>query len=171
MGEAAIRFYRDRLREASERHRQWAAGHYGSVAAHRAGKFWKDRAAIFSSSAPAPATESMGHRISDETPLDLSRKVALVDLPCLAGVFIQIKAAVVHPALEGPVAFLRDRELAPLLHQVRAGMTLPQVALAWVPAIPLEDGRAIARWMVGHGILVPQTVARSGDTAPGRAVA
>jgi flavin-dependent dehydrogenase len=171
-GEAALRFYRDTLRKASERHRQWAAVHYGSVAEHRAGKFWKDRAAFFSSFAsPLASTESTGHRLSNEMPLALSRKVAFVNLPCLDGAFVQVKAVVQHPSLEGPVAYLRDWELAPLLHQVRAGMTLQQVALTWMPAIPLDDGRAIARWLVGHGILVPWTAAPSSGPAPGRMAA
>jgi flavin-dependent dehydrogenase len=172
MGEAAMRFYRDTLCEASERHRQWAAVHYGSVATRRAGKFWKDRAATFSSSAsPLALSASAEPRMSEATPLALSRKVAFVNLPCLEGAFVQVKAAVLHPALAGPVAYLRDWELAPLLHQVRAGMTLQQVALTWMPAIPLDDGRSIAIWLIGHGILVPWSAAPSSGPAPERMAA
>src|SRR5206468_8030294 len=42
--EAAFRFYRESLGQASERHRRWAAEHYGTVAARNAASFWRDRA-------------------------------------------------------------------------------------------------------------------------------
>jgi flavin-dependent dehydrogenase len=163
LGEAALRFYRDRLREASEHHRQWAAAQYGAVAAHRAGTFWCDRAAAVPAHAPPLAARAATHQgTPNEAPLVLSQQLALVDLPCLEGAFVQVKAAVQHPALAGPVAYLGNWELAPLLRQVRAGMTVNQVARAWAPAVPLDDGGAIARWLVGHGILVPRTVAQPG---------
>jgi flavin-dependent dehydrogenase len=171
-GEAALLFYRDRLRESSEQHRKWAAGHYGTIAAHRAGKFWRERAADLPSSASAlPSREPIDHRTLSEAPLVLSPKVAFVDLPCLEGAFVRVKAAVQHPALEGPVAYLGNWELAPLLHHVRAGMTSQQVALAWSPAIPLDAGRAIARWLVGRGILVPRVAAQPDGLGPGRPTA
>lgn len=165
--EAALRFYCDGLREASERHRLWAASHYGTVAVHRAGKFWRERAGDLPSPArPLLSREHAGELAPSEAPLVLSSKVAFVDLPCLEGAFVQVKAAVQHPALEGPVAYLGGWELAPLLQQVRAGMTLHQVALAWAPAIPPDVGRDIARWLVVNGILVPRTAAKS--RGPGR---
>jgi hypothetical protein len=172
MGEAALRFYRDRLREASERHRQWAAGHYATVAAQRTGKFWSDRATDFSSSvAPLPPREPADFHAPDDAPLVLSPKVEFIDLPCLDGAFVRVKAAVQHPALESPVAYLRNWELAPLLRQMRPGMTSREVALAWAPAIPPGAGRDIARWLVGRGILVPQSAAESSGAARRRTAA
>ena len=149
-GDAALRFYRDRLREASERHRQWAASHYATVSAQRPGEFWSDRAAAI----PASAAR-LPFRAPDDAPLVLSRKVSLVELPCLDGEFVRVKAAVQHPALESPVAYLGNWELAPLLQQMRAGMTSHEVALNWAPAIPLGAARDIARWLIARGILVP----------------
>jgi hypothetical protein len=170
--DAAFRFYRNSLRDASERHRQWAAGHYATVAAQRAGKFWSDRAAALpSSAAQFPFREPADHCASDDLPLVLSRKVAFVELPCLEGTFVLVKAAVQHPALESPVAYLGNWELAPLLQQVRGGMTSHEVALAWAPAIPLGAAREIARWLVGHGILVPQSAAESGRLSSKRSAA
>jgi flavin-dependent dehydrogenase len=170
--EAALRFYRDRLSEASERHRKWAANHYATVAARRPAKFWRDRGAAPPASASTyPSSEPIDHRPPSEAPLVLSGKVVFTNLPCLDGAFVRVKAAVQHPAMEGPVAYLGNWELAPLLHQVRAGMTSHQVALAWAPAVPLDSGRAIARWLVGRGILVPWTAAQSGGPGERRAVA
>lgn len=169
LADAALRFYRDRLREASEQHRQWAAAQYAAVAAQRAGIFWSDRAAALPAlTSPLPARAATDLSTPNPSPLVLSRNVALVELPCLEGAFVQVKAAVQHPALAGPVAYLGHWELAPLLQHLRAGMTLHQVARAWAPAIPLDDGWTIARWLVGHGILVPRTVAEPGGPAPGR---
>ena len=160
--EAALRFYRDRLREASERHRLWAVGHYGRVAARRAGEFWRDRAGAPPSLAPAMFSHGpAAGPAPNEAPLVLSPKVGFDELPCLEGSFVRVKAAVRHPALEGPVAYLGDWELAPLLQQVRAGMTSHQIALAWAPAIPLDAAREIARWLVVNGILVPRTAAKT----------
>ena len=172
MGDAAPRFYRDRLREASERHRHWAASHYATVASQRAEKFWSDRAVVLpSSAAPIFFREPASQRAPDDAPLVLSRKVSFVELPCLDGEFVRVKSAVQHPALENPVAYLGDWELAPLLQQVRAGMTSHEVALHWAPAIPLGAARDIARWLVARGILVPQSAAESCSTTARRSAA
>lgn len=146
--DAAQRFYRDRLREASERHREWAAEHYASVAAQRAGNFWSDRAA-----SRLPFRERVVHHAPDDAPLILSKEVSFVEAPCLDGEFVCVRAAVQHPALESPVAYLGGCELAPLLQQMRAGMTSHEIALALSPAIPLAAARDIARWLVARGIM------------------
>lgn len=170
--EAALQYYRDRLREASERHRQWAAGHYATVAAQRADKFWSDRAAgIPASGAPHSPREPAGFHTASEAPLVLSREAVFVDLPCLEGAFVRVKTAVRHPALENPVAYLANWEIAPLLQKVRPGMTSDEVTLAWSPAIPLGAARDIARWLVGHGILVPLPSGGSKSSARRRSAA
>lgn len=155
--DAALRFYRDRLREASERHGQWAAGHYATVAVQRPGEFWSDRAALASR---LSFPESAGQNVPDETPLVLSEKAAIVEVPCLDGEFVRLRPAVRHPALEGPVAYLGNCELAPLLQRVRAGMNSREIALGWSPAIPLRAARDITRWLVARGVLVPQPASR-----------
>ena len=80
--QAAQRYYRDRLGEASVRHRQWAAGYYGSVAVKRPDRFWQDRAAGLSPTPVAlPARESADPFPPEEAPLVLSRMVEYVDVP------------------------------------------------------------------------------------------
>jgi flavin-dependent dehydrogenase len=170
--EAAQRFYRDRLRAASEQHRQWAALQYGTVAARRADSFWADRAAALPASAsPAPSLEPARPDLPAAAPLVVSPNVSYVDLPCLDGAFVQVRTAVQHPALGEAVAFLGESELAPLLQQVRPGLTMDQIALAWSPAIPLTHGRALAQWLVRHGVLVSPAAAQPGGPAPGRLAA
>ena len=92
-------------------------------------------------------------------------------MPCLDGEFVRVKPAVQHPALETPVAYLGNCELAPLLRQMRSGMTSHEIALHWAPAIPPGAARDIARWLVAHGILVPQSAAESDSTASRRSAA
>ncbi|MBI4622627.1 MAG: tryptophan 7-halogenase [Verrucomicrobia bacterium] len=155
MHAAAFRFYRNGLSDASERHREWATAHYGTVADTGAGKFWQDRATGSRSSSPPLAAEGLKkNHPTANTPLVLSSGLEFVDLPCIEGEFVRIKSAVRHPNLEGPVAFLRDWELAPLLRQVPTGMTSSQLARFWLPRIPLDSGRSIIGWLVERGILV-----------------
>ena len=172
LGAVAQRFYHDRLREASDRHRQWAAAQYATVAAHRGEPFWQDRArAVPTPVSPVAAPDPSLPEVPEAAPLALSRNVAYVELPCLDGAFVQVRMAVQHPALEGPVAYLGNRELAPLLQQVRSGMTLPQIALAWSPAVPLAEANTLARWLIRHGVLEPQTTVPAGRLTPGRMAA
>ena len=170
--DAALSFYRARLREATDRHREWAAGHYAAVSAQREGKFWSDRATL--ATAPAgrlPFREHAEYHAPDEEPLTLSPNVSFVELPCLDESFVRVRTAVQHPALEGPIAYLGNWELAPLLQQMRAGMTSHEAALNWSPAIPLGAARDIVRWLVTRGILVPQSAAGSGAPEPRRPAA
>ena len=155
--DAAFRFYRNSLSDASERHRGWAAAHYGTVAVQGAGKFWQDRAIASRSSSVPLAAEAFNesHPLANAA-VALSSGLEFVELPCIEGAFVSVKSAVRHPNLDGPAAYLGGRELAPLLRALPAGMTPYQLALSWSPRVPLESGLAIAGWLVSRGILVAQ---------------
>jgi flavin-dependent dehydrogenase len=172
--ETALRFYRDTLERASDRHHEWASGHYAAVAARRHAPFWLERAAPTTStgvpsaqppSHPAPARgDAMGQVVGRgapvrlpgvDTPLEVSPDLEYVDLPCIDGSFVAVKEALRHPHLEEPLAFLGGHELAPLLRELRPGLTPPQVARSWSARVPPETGLAMAAWLVRHGILVP----------------
>jgi len=45
-------------------------------------------------------------------------------------------------------------QLAPLLRQVRTGMTPFQNARAWPAQVPLPAGLAMAGWLLAKGVLV-----------------
>jgi len=155
--EAAIQFYRDRLREASDRHGTWAAGHYATVAGSRQKSFWSERAkGLTQQSGRLPTREPPGPPAPDDAPLVLSPDVSFVEEPCLDADFVRLRTTIEHPSLEGTVAFLGNRELAPLLRRMRPGMTSDSLALNWSPALPLAAARDIVRWLVVRGILVPQ---------------
>ena len=152
--DAAMRFYRAQLEEASERHRRWAAGHYGDVAASSDRPFWRERAG-------EPVTEPSPPRAIDlrglaTMPVELSRELEFVSTPCLQGDFVSEASALHHPRLTAPLVFLAGRELAPLLRALPPGKTPLQIAQSWSNRMPLESGMAIAGWLVSHGILVEQ---------------
>lgn len=157
--DAAIRFYRDSLAHASERHRAWAAGHYGTVAAREHSPFWADRSIAVGSAppyVPSAPPEDMSAQIASGAAVQLSPDAELIDVPRLGTDFVAFGPALRHPALDGPVAYLGGWELAPLLRGVRTGMTPLQVVHSWAPGVPVESGLAIAGWMLGRGILIPQ---------------
>ena len=157
--DAAVRFYRESLAQASHRHRAWAAGHYASVAAREHSPFWTDRSIPVGSPQPyvPPAPpEEMTARIASGAPVQVSPDAELIEVPRLGSDFVALGPALHHPALDGPVAYLGGWELAPLLREVRPGMTPLQVVQSWAPGVPAESGLAIAGWMLGRGILIPQ---------------
>ncbi len=157
--DAAVRFYRESLAQASDRHRTWAAGHYATVAARERSAFWTDRSIPVGSPQPyvPPAPpEEMSAQLASGAAVQVSPDAELIEVPRLGSDFVALGPALCHPALDGPVAYLGGWELAPLLREVRTGMTPLQVVQSWAPRVPVESGLAIAGWMLGRGILVPQ---------------
>ncbi len=98
----------------------------------------------------------MTARIASGAPVQVSPDAELIEVPRLGSDFVALGPALHHPALDGPVAYLGGWELAPLLREVRPGMTPLQVVQSWAPGVPAESGLAIAGWMLGRGILIPQ---------------
>ena len=75
----------------------------------------------------------------DAGPVELSPEIELVDLPCIDGEFVVLTPALRHPRLEEPVAFVGGRAVAPLLGQVRPGMTLSELAEASAGQVPVRS--------------------------------
>ena len=151
--DAALSFYRAQLREASERHRRWAGGHYREVADSCDRSFWRNRSAPQAVS-DAPPLASIDLSALATTPVELSRELEFVSTPCLRGEFVSLASALHHPRLANPLIFLGGRELAPLLQALPRGKTPVQIARSWSDRMPFESGIAIAGWLVNHGILV-----------------
>src|SRR5262249_51656162 len=103
--EPALSFYIAQLAAASERHRRWAAGHYGEVALGNDHRFWRDGATAVDAAAPSPV-RTVNSRALLTTPVELSHELKFVRTPCLQGDFVRVASALQHPALGGPVVFL-----------------------------------------------------------------
>jgi len=167
---AALRFFRESVNTASDLHCGWAAANYLQVAQRGGGPFWQDRAAgPASASQPAAPPMSLDERLCPHTIVQVSPRLEFVDLPCIEGQFVTIKAALRHPNLDGPVAFLGGWEMAPLLKHLRGGLTPVQVARSWSSRVPLESGLALLSWLVSRGILVQEVFApHDGGRVPQR---
>jgi flavin-dependent dehydrogenase len=149
----AQQFYRENLIEASARHSAWARSHYARVAANRPARFWQERA----EAAPAPdlARSEAERMLPADVPLQLAPGVKIIEQPCLIDRFIELRPAVTAPSLVSPVAYLGGLELAPLLRDVRKGMTSRELTRSWLPWVPPEKSLAIARWLFSRNLLVP----------------
>jgi flavin-dependent dehydrogenase len=164
--DAATRFYTGNLTEASDRHRRWAAEHYATAAVARGGRFWQTRAAdVAAERKPiAPATD-FGRVLSDDLAVTLSPEATLAAEPCIVGDLVEMKAALRHPCLERPVAFLGGWEVAALLRPLHRGVTIRALMDAW--PIPLKSKPAIADWLLKHRVLtVPLSTSQERRPSP-----
>jgi flavin-dependent dehydrogenase len=149
---AARRFYVDDQRYSVEQHAAWAAGYYREHQRHRDHPFWRHRAL------PEPARPPREERgavdaVALHRRWKMAREAVLVDTPCIVGEVVESRRALSHPNLGRPVAYLDQVELAPLLDGLGEGLTLPQMAGAWLRHVPLQKGMAIAGWLYRNGLL------------------
>lgn len=154
---AAMEFYRMSLDEASTRHSEWAAGYYAEAVRRRPAPFWRKRAAAAPDGRPrrpVVATDPAGIAAH---PVELSHDLVVADLPCIDGEFVTLRKALRHPGLAGPVAYLGDQPLAPLLDELRPGATLVEIAQGWSHRMPLRSALAIAIWLRNNGVLVERS--------------
>ncbi|QIG49239.1 hypothetical protein G5V57_16870 [Nordella sp. HKS 07] len=157
---AAMAFYQGSLEEASTRHRSWAAGYYAEAARARPAAFWRDRAAAMPGNARRRAAVSADMASVASQPVELSRDLVIADLPCIEGDFVTLRKTLRHPDLAGPVAYLGDQPLAPLLGDFLPGATLVEIAQGWSRRMPFKSALSIAIWLRNNGVLVARSEAR-----------
>jgi len=157
---AAMDFYKASLEDASTRHRNWAAGYYAEAARMRPASFWQDRAAAAPGETPRRPVVSTDAAGAVAQPVELSRDLVIEDLPCIEGEFVTLARALRHPGLAGPVAFLGDQPLAPLVNDLHSGATLVEIAQGWSRRMPFKSALSIAIWLRNSGILVDRAEAR-----------
>lgn len=162
-GAAAIAFYRDMLSSASRRHARWTAGHYATVARDVHDAFWQERADAIpgdADEAPGAPGRALAPAEFGAARLVASPDLRIVEQPCLDADFVVARRAIAHPGLDGPVAYLGEQELAPLLDGLPAGLTAFELARAWQARLPPRAGLAAAAWMVERGLLLREDEAR-----------
>ncbi len=151
----AMACFRDQVHGAAARHAAWSGAHYAEVAALLPDRpFWSARAGAPPDLATVRTAEAARAPVTPDTPLVLSPLASLRQIPCLEEEFVTRRAALHHPALDAPVAFIGGRPVAALLDAVPDAPTADGLVRHW--GLGVADGRAIARWFVTLGILVPQ---------------
>ncbi|MGH3692866.1 MAG: NAD(P)/FAD-dependent oxidoreductase, partial [Pseudonocardiaceae bacterium] len=149
---AALRYYTDHQHYSVQRHAASAAGLYAEHRAHADALFWRRRGA---GAPPAPSPSAGGVPLADLLPLRvrLPPAAAILDTPCLLGDRIELRRALAHPALDRPVAFLGDVELAPLLDQLPIAPSLAEALRTWERSLPAGRALMIASWLHQRGLL------------------
>lgn len=162
--ELATTFYNDSLVHAFERHAAWAAAQYARVAPQRPALFWQSRATA-STPAVAPEVRRPDSHVAlvSRAAVRLSASCEFVDMPCADGNYITRKAALRHPAVAGPLAFLGGWELVPLLREIPPGTTPLSLAQRWAARIPARSAVAMIGWLLERGVLE-----LAGSMLPGR---
>jgi flavin-dependent dehydrogenase len=83
----------------------------------------------------------------------LSDAVEIVDVPVLFGSIISRAAALHHPKLKQPIAYLGEIALAPLIPEVVAGLTTTELLSSWSNRMRPETANHILSWMHALGIV------------------
>jgi hypothetical protein len=153
---STLEFYRQRQRMAAERSALAAGRFYGLRAGENASSFWLRRSIVEEHSS---LTRWPQGPISASLPSDLRLSPALriVEVPVLFGTSIKKAAAIQHPALQSPAAYLAGVALAPL---ATAAMTLcgrDLILERWSTIVDPATGRDVMQWMYAAGIVVRQS--------------
>lgn len=182
-GGLAQGFYADQVRAAARRHARLASRHYATAARTRAAGFWHARAAAGADRASATlvpkgaypnpyarAREGMERgwegtggiypRPGPDQRLAVSPAARLRRKAVLEDDWIVERAALEHPALEAPVAFVAGLEVARLLDTLTAHPTPRRFIQHWSREIPAEKAAAVLEWLWRNGVAV------SAGTAP-----
>lgn len=140
--------------------RQLAAAKQASVDAMRLyrdraggkGPFWTTRS---NSAVETPAALHQSPNLPGMLPLfvRVSDAVEIVNIPVLSGPLIKRAAALKHPRLKQPVAFLGDIPLAQLVIEVGNGLATDQLLSCWSARMRPETARHILEWMYSSQIL------------------
>ncbi len=154
----AMASYERQVETTAGRHARWSAGHYASVAAGGdMGRFWVARS---SDAMPDRATPVVDARLTPATPLTLSPLASICRTGCYGTEFVAERRALEHPSLESPVAFVGGHDVVALLEALPLAPTADALVQQW--PLPVHEGRAVARWLVQHGILVAQAAPTGG---------
>ncbi len=150
---SAMEFARARQRESVDRDRQAGAEHYRSQAAVCATAFWTRRAADAPRLA-APGIRPSGTLPEPDAPLWLSADATIGLEPVLDGDFIAPRAALAHPGLDRPLAFVRNVPATRLLQPLRQGRTAAFVLQDWSAQIGPQQAAALLGKLWQRGIVM-----------------
>jgi flavin-dependent dehydrogenase len=146
----AQQFYRERVRDAAERHAQLAGDAYRSAGFEKVNLFWGPRAAA---AYPTDSLERPARAAQPISIVSLSPLVQLEASPVLNGEFIVAGTVLRHPNVTPGLAFLAGVPLAPLLAAVSRPMPVGALLTRWMDYVPPEQCRRIFDWLLTRGVL------------------
>jgi flavin-dependent dehydrogenase len=163
--EVADTFYRQRQRAAVEFYRVAAANLYARVAVERRSPFWQRRGAEKLHSPEGSETNRPGS-LDSETRIHLSKDTRITSTACLAGDLIVMSEAMTHPGVAGPLVFLENVFVTPLLKCLHRPLTVDQTLKEWCRSISVEQAKRILTWLWARGAIVELSVPSERTCAP-----
>ncbi|WP_119629084.1 flavin-dependent monooxygenase QhpG [Methylocaldum marinum] len=179
--ELAREFYEDRLTQAVITHGRWTAGYYARAFGMAEQPFWQARAKPWQlpsdgdaspwwerlrlalaepasaesvDAPPLPPISALNDPVHAwNRPVALCPELRIVQVPCVIDDCVRRGAAVAHPALAHPVAFLAGVELVPLLDAVPVVGSLGQLVGQWADTVPRQAAVRMAGWLLQRGVL------------------
>jgi flavin-dependent dehydrogenase len=167
-------FYADRLADSAARHARWTQAYYRRAWPGPAYAFWRNRAAGLEGDDHANGTSHGGTpefaanvhlgaviaSMASGLRFRLSANTCFVTTPCVVDDRVQLREAIRHPHLDGPVAFLGDIEVVPLLRLAIAAVPLPleQLLALWSHVLNAATAMRLLLWLLRHDILTPDAM-------------
>jgi flavin-dependent dehydrogenase len=149
--DAAIAFYRERQQYGAKKASYHAARLYRDSLFNKR-PFWLSRSGL---TEDAPLMRHAKPEMPDSLPpfVRLSDAVDIVSIPTLCGTVIKHAAALSHPQLEQPIAYVGEIALAPLVAEISNGSATGQLLQCWSSRMRPETAWHILTWMCTLGIL------------------
>ena len=144
--DAAIRFYTDHVQRVFARHSSWTAAHYAT--ANGGGAFWQSRGG----QALLPVRTSKSACPPPDALIALHPEAAVINAPVVIGDVIDMRPVVRTPTGEH-VAFVGEREIAPLLTRLSGTMRAADLARSW--NLGPRDAIAVMQWLVANEVVRP----------------
>jgi flavin-dependent dehydrogenase len=151
--ELALEFYRMRQLESVTLHANSAAMFYREIARCNSSEFWHRRAALTHGLRRNKVEELERSPLTTGMEIKLAPEVQFKTLPTLQGDFIVRSRAVTFPALNSPLAFLNDVEVAPLLAMIENPLNVHDLLSKWEQQLPMNRGMAVLQWLWERGVI------------------
>ena len=147
----AAAFHRDQILRTAARHARLAAGFHASAARRFGTEFWRIRselAAPLTTRAPGPLPPLHAWVALDEA-------AHCVAVPALRGDDIVRVEALLHPALESPIACIGDWPISRLLRPLHGAMPVSELLRAWRTQCGDAAAVQLLSQLWRQGIVVP----------------
>jgi flavin-dependent dehydrogenase len=148
----AANFFRDQQRATVERNQRTAARYYAERAEFHPAPFWNKRA---SAARHAPETDVPPANV----PPALNSRVRLADdvrielTPVIEGDVVVLRPALVHRALDRPVAYLHGTAVEAFLSSLSQPQQASDLILHWSRLLPTFAAIEVLHWMWNHQVI------------------